>query len=132
MEQNPDIQQDNQPEEESKEVQQQPEEKIQKSSFYQESEINDLLQSDTLATVLSDLNNISSKIVDADEYKKTIDLINNHLKELQSDNNQYRRYFDDLMPLIGKITTVEDLKKLEELLRKLLEEQDSNAQKKIC
>ena len=95
-------------------------------------QINDLLQNDTIQTLLSEINNISSRIVDAEEYKKTIDLINIHLKDLQSDNNQYRRYFDDIVPLIGKITTVEDLKKLEELLRKLLEEQDSNAQKKYA
>jgi hypothetical protein len=51
MEQNPDIQQDNQPEEESKEVQQQPEEKIQKSSFYQESEINDVKNTQDISPV---------------------------------------------------------------------------------
>ena len=95
-------------------------------------EINDLLRNNTFQTLLSDLNNISSKIVNIDEYRKTINLINLHLKELQSDNNQYRRYFEDLIPLIGKITTSEDLKKLEELLKALLEEQNSNAEKKYA
>ena len=95
-------------------------------------EINDLLRNNTFQTLLSDLNNISNKIVDIDEYRKTIDLINLHLKELQSDNNQYRRYFEDIIPLIGKISTSEDLKKLEELLKTLLEEQNSNAQKKYA
>ena len=95
-------------------------------------QINDLLESNTFQSLLSDLNNISSKIVDVDEYKKTIDLINNHLKDLQSDNNQYRRYFNDIIPLIQKISTTEDLKKLEELLKQLLEEQNSAAQKKYA
>ncbi len=95
-------------------------------------QINELLDSKTFQTLLSDLNNITSKIVDVDEYKKTIDLINNHLKDLQSDNNQYRRYFADIMPLIKNISTTEDLKKLEELLRELLEEQNTTAEKKYA
>ena len=95
-------------------------------------EINDLLQNNSFQALLSNLNNLSSKIVDVEEYRKTIDLINLHLKELQSDNNQYKRYFEDLLPLIGKITTTEDLKKLEELLKALLEEQNSNAQQKYA
>jgi chromosome segregation ATPase len=95
-------------------------------------QINELLESKTFQTLLSDLNNITNKIVDIDEYKKTIDLINNHLKDLQSDNNQYRRYFNDIMPLIKKISTTEDLKKLEELLRELLEQQNSTAEKKYA
>ena len=95
-------------------------------------EINDILKTNTFQNLLSDLNNITNKIVDVEEYKETIDLINLHLKALDSDNSQYRRYFEDIMPLIGKISTMEDLKKLEELLRALLEEQDSNAQKKYA
>ena len=94
--------------------------------------INELLETNTLQNLLSDLNNFTNKVVNLEEYKKTIDLINSHLKTLQSDNNQYRRYFEDILPLIGKITTAEDLKKLEQLLRELLEEQDSNAQKKYA
>lgn len=58
MEQNPDIQQDNQPEEESKEVQQQPEEKIQKSSFYQESEINDVKNTQVISPVRFNIYNL--------------------------------------------------------------------------
>ena len=81
---------------------------------------------------MSDLNNISRKIIDIDEYRKTIDLIYLHLKELQSDNNQYRRYFEDIIPLISKISTSEGLTKFEELLKALLEEQNSNAQKKYA
>ena len=92
--------------------------------------INELLESDNLQSLLSNLNSFSNKIVNAEEYRKTIQLINNHLKELQSENNEYRRYFEDILPLIGKITTEEDLKKLEQLLRSLLEEQNANAQKK--
>ena len=95
-------------------------------------QINDILQTGSLKNLLSDLNNITNKVVDAEEYKKTIELINLHLKDLDSENNQYRRYFEDIIPLIGKISTMEDLKKLEELLRALLEEQDSNAQKKYA
>ena len=94
--------------------------------------INELLETNTLQNLLNDLNSFSNKVVNLEEYKKTIDLINSHLKTLQSDNNQYRRYFEDILPLIGKITTAEDLKKLEQLLRELLEEQDSNAQKKYA
>ena len=94
--------------------------------------INELLETNTLQNLLNDLNNFTNKVVNLEEYKKTIDLINSHLKTLQSDNNQYRRYFEDILPLIGKITTAEDLKKLEQLLRELLEEQDSNAQKKYA
>ena len=94
--------------------------------------INELLETNTLQNLLNDLNSFSNKVVNLEEYKKTIDLINSHLKNLQSENNQYRRYFEDILPLIGKITTAEDLKKLEQLLRELLEEQDSNAQKKYA
>jgi chromosome segregation ATPase len=94
--------------------------------------INELLETNTLQNLLNDLNSFSNKVVNLEEYKKTIDLINSHLKTLQSENNQYRRYFEDILPLIGKITTAEDLKKLEQLLRELLEEQDSNAQKKYA
>ena len=92
--------------------------------------INEILDNNNFKNLLTDINAFSSKIVDLDEYKKTIDLINTHLNALQSDNNQYRRYFEEIMPLIGKITTSEDLKKLEQLLRDLLEQQDINAKKK--
>ena len=92
--------------------------------------LNEILDGNNFQNILTDLNNFSNKIVDIEEYKKTIDLINNHLKALQTDNNQYRRYFEDILPLIGKITTAEDLKKLEQLLKALLEEQDANAKKK--
>ena len=92
--------------------------------------INELLENDNIQGLLSNLNSFSNKIVNVEEYKKTIELINNHLKKLQSENNEYRRYFEDILPLIGKITTEEDLKKLEQLLRSLIEEQNSNAQKK--
>ena len=49
-------------------------------------------------------------------------IINQQILNLQNDCNEFRRNFNEILPLLNKLSTVDDLRNLEEVLKALLEE----------
>ena len=63
---------------------------------------------------------------------KFIRKINDQINDLKMDVNQHNRNLDEIMPLIHKILTMEDLNKLENSLTGLIEKQNADAKGKFA
>ena len=75
-------------------------------------------------------NNISNN--DLNTIKLAISNINKNILELQYDCNEFRRNFSEILPIMNKLSTVDDLKNLEEVLKALLEEYKLLARRKFA
>ena len=84
-----------------------------------------LFENNSIAQLMDNLSDISTKMVDKDEYNKYTKEINKILSEIKMDVNDHNRSLDQIMPMIQKILTMEDLKKLESSLVELIEKQNA-------
>ena len=84
-----------------------------------------LFENNSIAQLIDNLSDVSSKMVDKDEYNKYTKEINKILSEIKMDVNDHNRSLDQIMPMIQKILTMEDLKKLESSLVELIEKQNA-------
>ena len=75
-------------------------------------------------------NNISNN--DLNTIKLAISNINKNILELQYDCNEFRRNFSEILPILNRLSTIEDLKNLEEVLKALLEEYKLLASRKFA
>ena len=66
-------------------------------------------------------------MVDKEELNKSIKQVDNKIADLKIDVNQHNRIIDEIMPLIHKILTLEDLNKLENSLTGLIEQNHADA-----
>ena len=96
------------------------------------SSITKLFENNSLTTLLDNLNDLSNKMVDREEYNKFIKEINKTILEIRMDVNDHNRSLDQIMPMIQKILTMEDLKKLESSLIELIEKQNALSQGKFA
>ena len=96
------------------------------------SALNKLLENNSLSQLLSNLNDLSKNMVEKDELNKFMRQINNTISELKMDVNQHNRNLDEIMPLIHKILTMEDLNKLENNLTGLIEKKNADAMGKFA
>ena len=87
------------------------------------SSMTKLFENNSIAQLIDNLSDVSSKMVDKDEYNKYTKEINKILSEIKMDVNDHNRSLDIIMPMIQKILTMEDLKKLESSLVELIEKQ---------
>lgn len=76
--------------------------------------------------------NGDSKGPDLSIFNEIIKNINNQVSSLQNDCDEFRRYFTDILPMMKKLASIEDLKNLEEVLKSMLEEYKLLAQKKFA
>lgn len=84
-----------------------------------------LFENNFIAQLMDNLSDVSTKMVDKDEYNKYTKEINKILSEIKMDVNDHNRSLDQIMPMIQKILTMEDLKKLESSLVELIEKQNA-------
>ena len=96
------------------------------------SAVNRLFENNSLSTLLGNLNDLSQKLVDKEEYNKFIKDINRIISDIKMDVNEHNRSLDEIMPLIKKILTMEDLNKLENSLTGLIEKQNADAKCKYA
>ena len=96
------------------------------------SSLNKLFENNSLSQLLANLNDLSKSMVDKEEYNKFIKDINRKISDLTMDVNQNNRNMDEIMPLIQKILTSEDLNKLENSLTGLIEKQNADAMGKFA
>ena len=96
------------------------------------SSLNKLFENNSLSQLLANLNDLSKSMVDKEDYNKFIKDINRKITDLQMDVNQNNRNMDEIMPLIQKILTSEDLNKLENSLTGLIEKQNVDAMGKFA
>ena len=96
------------------------------------SAVNRLFENNSLSTLLGNLNDLSQKLVDKEEYNKFIKDINRIISDIKMDVNEHNRSLDEIMPLIKKILTMEDLNKLENSLTGLIEKQNADAKGKYA
>ena len=96
------------------------------------SSLSKLFENNSLSQLLANLNDLSKSMVDKEEYNKFIKDINRKINDLKMDVNQNNRNMDEIMPLIQKILTSEDLNKLENSLTGLIEKQNADAMGKFA
>ena len=89
--------------------------------------INKLFENNSLTQLLSNLNDLSKTMVDKEEYNKFVKDIKRKIADIQMDVNQHNRNLDDIMPVIQKILTSDDLNKLENSLTGLIQKQNADA-----
>ena len=91
------------------------------------SSINKIFENNSLAQLLANLNDLSKSMVDKEEYNKFVKDIKRKISDIQMDVNQHNRHLDEIMPVIQKILTSDDLNKLENSLTGLIEKQNADA-----
>ena len=70
--------------------------------------------------------------VDPVVFSNAMKIINQQILNLQNDCNEFRRNFNEILPLLNKLSTVDDLRNLEEVLKALLEEYKLLAQRRFA
>lgn len=73
-----------------------------------------------------------SKGPDLSVFNELIKTINNQISALQSECDEFRRYFSDILPMMKTLATITDLKNLEDVLKAMLEEYKLLAQRKFA
>ena len=96
------------------------------------SSMTKLFENNSLTSLLDNLNDVTSKMVDKEEYNNFIKEINKTILDIRMDVNDHNRSLDQIMPMIQKILTMEDLKKLESSLIELIEKQNALSQGKFA
>ena len=92
------------------------------------SSISKIFENNSLSQILEDLNNVSENMVVKEEYIQFVKETNKKISNLKVDVNDHYRILDQIMPLIKKALTVEDLNKLETSLTELIEIKNADAQ----
>jgi len=96
------------------------------------SAINKLFENNSLSQIIENINDMSYKMVEKEEYNETMKEINKTLYNLKIDVNDHNRILDSIMPLIQKILTMEDLNKFESTVTELIEKQIVDAKGKFA
>ena len=96
------------------------------------SSINKLLENNSLSDLLGNLGDLSKNMVDKEEHDKFIKEIKRKINDLQMDVDQNNRNLDEIMPLLKKILTADDLDKLQNSLTGLIEKQNADAMGKFA
>ena len=96
------------------------------------SSISKLFENNSISELLENLNDLSIKMVEKEEYNDFVQKINKKISELRLDVNDHNRNLDQIMPLFKKISTREDLNKLENSLTELIDKQSEDASIKFA
>ena len=75
--------------------------------------LNNLLENNSLAKLIENLNILSDTCVQKEEFEKQIKAINKKLTDLQMDVNEHNRNFGEIMPKIENIVDINELKKMQ-------------------
>ena len=88
--------------------------------------ISKLFENNSIAQMIENLNDLSERMVEKEEYVKFCKEINKTILELKIDINDHNRNLDQIMPLFNKIITMDDLNKLENSLTELIEKKKND------
>ena len=88
--------------------------------------ISKLFENNSIAQMIENLNDLSERMVEKEEYVKFCKEINKTILELKIDINEHNRNLDQIMPLFNKIITMDDLNKLENSLTELIEKKKND------
>ena len=91
-----------------------------------------MLQSEAGTKSSSSTGGQSKGGVDPVVFSNAMKIINQQILYLQNDCNEFRRNFNEILPLLNKLSTVDDLRNLEEVLKALLEEYKLLAQRRFA
>ena len=92
-----------------------------------------MLQSDAGSKVTSSSGGGTGKGgVDPVVFSNAMKIINQQILSLQNDCNEFKRNFNEILPLLNKLSTIDDLRNLEEVLKALLEEYKLLAQRRFA
>ena len=84
------------------------------------STLNNLLENNSLTSLLENLNNMADKFVEKTLYEVSIKDINKKISDLQMDLNEHLRFYKEFMPKIDKILEIKDLDKLQQNVDELM------------
>ena len=96
------------------------------------SSINKLFENHSLSQMIDNLNILSTKMVEKEEHNNSIKEIKKLISDLKIDINDHNRILAQIMPIIQKILTMEDLNKLENSITDLIEKQNVDAEDKFA
>lgn len=92
-----------------------------------------MLQSDAGSKVTSSSGGGTGKGgVDPVVFSNAMKIINQQILSLQNDCNEFKRNFNEILPLLNKLSTIDDLRNLEQVLKALLEEYKLLAQRRFA
>ena len=86
-----------------------------------------LFENNSISQIVENLNDLSERMVEKEEYNKFCKEINKAFMDLKIDVNDHNRNLDQIMPLFNKILTLDDLNKLENSLTELIEKKKNDA-----
>ena len=96
------------------------------------STFNKLLKDKRVLKLLEDINNISTKIVYTDDYNSDMKTLNKTINDIRLTLMDHSRNIDDILPLVKSVSTMEDLKKLEELIRQSIQKINNTSKNKFA
>ena len=92
-----------------------------------------MLQSDAGSKVTSSSGGGTGKGgVDPVVFSNAMKIIKQQILSLQNDCNEFKRNFNEILPLLNKLSTIDDLRNLEQVLKALLEEYKLLAQRRFA
>ena len=89
--------------------------------------ISKLFENNSISQMIENLNDLSERMVEKEEYNQFCKEINQAILGLKMDVNDHNRNIDQIMPLFKKILTMDDLTKLENSLTELIEKKKNDA-----
>ena len=92
--------------------------------------LNNLLENNSLAKLIENLNILSDTCVQKEEFEKQIKAINKKLTDLQMDVNEHNRNFGEIMPKIENIVDINELKKMQTKIDDLMTQNMSGTNNK--
>ena len=96
------------------------------------STINKLTKDKRVLKLLEDINNISTRIVYSDDYNDDMKTLNKTLNDVRLTLLEHSKNIDDILPLVKSVSTMEDLKKLEEHIKQSIQKINNMSQNKFA
>ena len=84
------------------------------------SALNNLFENNSLSSLIENLNNISEKFLEKEEYNNDIKNINKKISEMQMDVNEHNRNFGEIMPKIQNLVDIYTFNKLQRTIDELI------------
>ena len=91
--------------------------------------LNHLLENNSLAKLIENLNMLSDTCVDKTQFEKQVQAINKKISELQMDVNENRRNLGEIIPKLENIGDINELKKMQSQIDDLMSKNNNEPNK---
>ena len=91
--------------------------------------LNHLLENNSLAKLIENLNMLSDTCVDKTQFEKQVQAINKKISELQMDVNENRRNLGEIIPKLENIGDINELKKMQSQIDDLISKNNNEPNK---